>query len=208
LLYIQQKGQGMKKHLLTAALAAQLLTQLHAGGDFKEVEPAVSEVEMVEEASNWYIVGKGMFTLGEDVTVGDAMLDGDTGFGFGIDLGYRISESFAIECDYSYSENTITETRAGREAEEFDADYQTIAIDAVYTYEATEMVGIFAKAGFEYEWENIDDLDENNFDYGMVFGLGVEVEMSETYRLVAEYEHSTIDGPRGDAIFAGVMYNF
>jgi len=198
----------MKKQLLTAAIAAQLFTQLHAGGDLKEVEPAVTEVEVIEEASNWYVVAKGMVILGDDVTVENALLDGDTGYGFGIDLGYRISESFAIECDYSYSSNTVTETRVGHEAEEFDADYQTLALDAVYSFEATEMVELFAKAGFEYEWEKIDDLDEDNFDYGMVFGVGVEVEMSETYRFVAEYEHSTIDGPRGDAVFAGVMYNF
>ena len=83
-----------------------------------------------------------------------------------------------------------------------------MAIDAVYSYEMTESVALFAKAGFEYEWENIDDLDENNFDYGMVFGIGTEVEISESYKFVAEYEHSTIDGPRGDGIFAGVMYNF
>jgi len=199
----------MKKQLLTAALAAQLLTQLHAGGDFKEVEPAITEVEPIEaEESNWYLVVKGMMILGDDITEENAVLDGDTGYGFGLDLGYRISEEFSIECDYSYSGNTVTETRRGYEAEELDMTYQTLALDAVYTYEATEMVGLFAKAGFEYEWENIDDLDEDNYDFGMVFGVGVEVEMNETYKFVAEYEHSTIDGPRGDAIFAGVMYNF
>jgi opacity protein-like surface antigen len=199
----------MKKQLLSAAIAAQLLTQLHAGGDFKEVEPAITEVEPIEaEVSNWYIVAKGMMIVGDEVTEETSILDGDRGYGFGIDLGYRISEEFAIECDYSYSENTVTETRRGYEAEEFDVNYQTLSLDAIYTYEATEMVGIFAKAGFEYEWENIDDLNENNYGFGMVFGLGVEVEMSEAYRLVAEYEHSTIDGPRGDAIFAGVMFNF
>jgi opacity protein-like surface antigen len=199
----------MKKQLLTAAMAAQLLTQLHAGGDFKEVEPAISEVEVIEaEESKFYIVAKGMMTLGDEMTSAEALLDGDTGYGFGIDLGYRISESFAIECDYSYSSNTITETRMGREAEEYDADYQTLALDAVYTYDVTEMIGLFAKAGFEYEWESIDDLEEDNYDFGMVFGLGVEVEMTEAYKFIVEYEHSTIDGPRGDAIFAGVMFNF
>ncbi len=108
-----------------AALATQLLTQLHAGGDIKEVEPAITEVEAVEAAeSDFYIVAKGMMILGDDVTEEMSVLDGDRGYGFGIDLGYRISENFSVECDYSYSGNTVTETRAGMEPEEFDANYR------------------------------------------------------------------------------------
>jgi opacity protein-like surface antigen len=71
-----------------------------------------------------------------------------------------------------------------------------------------ESVGIFGKAGYEYEWENNDDTDAHAYDYGMAFGAGIEVAMSESYRFVAEYEHSTIDGPKGDTVFAGIMYNF
>ena len=198
----------MKKHFLSAALAAQLLTQLHAGGDFKEVEPAVTEVEAIEEESNLYIVVKGMMILGDKVTEEGALLDGDRGYGFGIDLGYRIGEGFALECDYSYANNTMTESRVGMEAEAFDINYQSLAFDLVYTYEVAESVGIFGKAGYEYEWENNDDTDAHAYDYGMVFGAGVEVAMSESYRFVAEYEHSTIDGPKGDTVFAGIMYNF
>ena len=198
----------MKKHFLSAALAAQLLTQLHAGGDFKEVEPAVTEVEAIEEESNLYIVAKGMMILGDKVTEEGALLDGDRGYGFGIDLGYRIGEGFALECDYSYANNTMTESRAGMEAEAFDMNYQSLAFDLVYTYEVAESVGIFGKAGYEYEWENNDVTDAHAYDYGMVFGAGVEVAMSESYRFVAEYEHSTIDGPKGDTVFAGIMYNF
>ena len=199
----------MKKHFLTAALTAQLLTQLHAGGDFKEVEPAITEVEPIEaEESKLYIVAKGMMILGDDMTEEGAIVDGDRGYGFGIDLGYRIGEGFALECDYSYANNTDTESRKGFEPEEFDVNYQSLAFDLVYTYEVTESIGVFGKAGYEYEWENIDDRDENNYDFGVVFGAGIEVEMGEAYKFVAEYEHSTIDGTKGDTLFAGVMYNF
>jgi len=199
----------MKKHFLTAALAAQLLTQLHAGGDFKEVEPAISEVEPIEaEESKLYIIAKGMMILGDDMIEGGAAVSGDKGYGFGIDIGYRIGEGFALECDYSYANNTDTESRKGFESEEFDVNYQSLAFDLVYTYEVSESVGIFGKAGYEYEWENIDDLDEHSYDYGMAFGAGVEVAITQKYKFVAEYEHSTIDGTKGDTLFAGVMYNF
>ena len=199
----------MKKYLLTAAMAAQMLTLLHAGGDFKEVEPAVTEVEAIEEEeSNLYIVAKGMMILGDDITEQMITMSGDKGYGFGLDLGYRIGEGFAIECDYAYGSNTVTESINGMEGESFDINYQSLALDLVYTYEVSESVGLFGKVGYEYEWENSDDLDEHNYDYGMVLGVGIEVAMNESYRFVAEYEHSTIENTKGDTLFAGIMYNF
>lgn len=193
----------MKKQLLTAAFSAQLMTQLYAGGDIEAAEPVEAE------ESKFYIVAKGMAILGDDVAHGEAMLEGDNGYGFGIDIGYRLGHGFAVEYDFSYSGNDVMEVREGEAPEELSADYYTSALDIVYTYEITETVGIFAKVGYEIEWESIDELgiDSENDD-GFVFGVGFEAAMSETYKFVAEYEHSTIDGPRGDALFAGLMFNF
>ncbi len=192
----------MKKQLLTAALAAQLITQLYAGGDIEVAEPAETE------ESKFYIVGKGMAILGDDVTEEESTLSGDSGYGFGVDIGYRLGKGFAVEYDFSYSTNTVTERREGFEPEAYDFDYYTSAIDLIYTYEATESLGLFAKVGYEYEWEHIDALDEKNTDHGAVFGVGIEVAINEEYKFVGEYEHSTIKGPRGDGIFAGLMVNF
>ncbi|MBA1420245.1 MAG: hypothetical protein FAF03_05115 [Epsilonproteobacteria bacterium] len=52
----------MKKTLLAATLATQLLTQLHAGGDIKPVE--MNEPEMMEHEaaeSKFYVVVSGMY---------------------------------------------------------------------------------------------------------------------------------------------------
>ncbi len=200
----------MKRIILSGLLAAQLVTFANAGGDLKEVEPALTEVEEIEEESyDYYIVVKALTTLGDDMMEGDVFLDGDRGYGFGIDFGYRIGEGFAIECDYSYASNDVTERRLAEEGGEvLDYSYQSLALDVVYTYEVTEKLGIFAKVGFEYEWEKIDETDEDNYDTGAAFGIGLEYAFNPRYRFVAEYEHSTIDGPRGDSVFAGVMYNF
>ncbi len=198
----------MKNYFISAVLAAQLLTQLHAGGDLKEVEPAVTEVEDIAEVSDLYIVGKGMMVFGDDITEGEAALSGDRGYGFGIDLGYRIGDGFAIECDYSYSKNTVTERKLAVDPESYKVNYQTLGLDLVYTYEATENLGIFGKAGYEYEWENISARNAHGYDYGMVIGAGFEYKLSESYRFVAEYEHSSIKSTRGDDLFAGIMYNF
>jgi len=198
----------MKKTLLATAIATQLLTQLHAGGHIEPVEmnePEVVETEAVE--SKFYVVAKGMYMLGDTVDHEASVLDGDKDYGFGIDFGYRIANGFAVEYDFSYGSNTVTETLAGV-SEEAKAKYYTSALDLVYVYEVTETFGVFGKVGYEYEWEKISDFDIDSTDHGLVFGAGVEVAINETYKFVAEYEHSTIDSPHGDSIFAGVMYNF
>ncbi|KYJ87623.1 porin family protein [Sulfurovum riftiae] len=198
----------MKKQLLAAVFAAQLMTQLYAGGEVEPVETVETEAIEAEE-SRFYIVAKGMAIMGDDVAHGEAMLEGDNGYGFGIDIGYRLGHGFAVEYDFSYSQNTVIERVEGHEFEELDADYYTSALDIVYTYEMTETIGLFAKAGYELEWETIDKIGIDSEDHdGFVFGVGFEVAMNESYKFVAEYEHSTIDGPRGDALFAGLMLNF
>jgi len=198
----------MNKKIFAAFFAAQLMTQVYAGGDVEIAETLETEVAEVEE-SHFYIVVKGLASLGAEAEHGEAILDGDGGYGFGIDLGYRIADGFAIEYDFSYAKNTVKEHIEGHvDEEEADAHYYTSSLDLVYTYEATETVGIFAKVGYEYEWETIDDLDIDSTDHGFILGAGVEVSLNENYKLVAEYEHSTIDSPRGDSLYAGLMFSF
>ncbi|HHD78896.1 MAG TPA: hypothetical protein ENK98_04575 [Epsilonproteobacteria bacterium] len=64
------------------------------------------------------------------------------------------------------------------------------------------------KWGYEYEWEKIDAYDIDNTNHDFVFGVGTEIAMSEAYKFVVEYEHSLVEGPHGDSVFAGVMFNF
>ena len=197
----------MKKQILAALFATQLMTQAYAGGDMEVVENEVLEVEA--EESHFYVVVKGLASLGAEAEHGEAILEGDGGYGFGIDLGYRIANGFAIEYDFSYAKNTVKEHIAGHvEEEDFDAHYYTSSLDLVYTFEATETIGIFGKVGYEYEWETIDGLGIDSRDHGFIVGTGFEVALSEQYKLVAEYEHSTIDSPRGDSLYAGLMFNF
>jgi len=196
----------MKKIMIGSLLAAQLLTQLHAGGD---IEPAMETAHSEAHAeSPFYVVVKGLMTFGDKTDHETSQLNGKIDYGFGIDLGYRIGHGFAVEYDFSYSSNIIEEKKNNGEIENIEGEYYTSAIDLVYTYELTEELGVFAKVGFEYEWEKIDALDVDTTDSGAVFGVGFEAEMDESFKMVVEYEHSTIEGPRGDSLFAGVMYNF
>ncbi len=197
----------MNKKIFAAFFAAQLMTQVYAGGDVEMTEPLETEAVEAEE-SNFYIVVKGLASLGAEAEHEEALLDGDGGYGLGIDVGYRLGKGFAMEYDFSYAKNRVTEIIEDQELEKVDAHYYTSSLDLVYTYEATETLGLFAKVGYEYEWETIDDLGIDSTDHGFIMGAGIEVSLNERYKLVAEYEHSTIDSPRGDSLYAGLMFNF
>jgi len=202
----------MKKKILTVLAVCGLGTQLFAGGNITqgEVEPVV-DVAHHEEASHgsdFYVIAKGLTILGDDVAHGHDTLDGDRGYGFGLDLGYRIGNGFAIEYDFSYATNTVTETDAHHHSHEADATYYTHAIHLVYTYHVTHEFGVFVKGGYEYETEEIKDFHIDSHADGFAYGVGLEYAVNDHYTMIVEYEGSDIEGPRGAAVFVGVMYNF
>jgi opacity protein-like surface antigen len=186
----------MKKILLTLTLAL-FGAQLFA-----------NDMHHENKESRYYAVVKALYIVGDTVNHGEATLVGDDGYGIGIDLGYRLQKGFSLEYDFSYSTNTVTEHVEGEEPRDVDATYMTHAIDLVYGYEVMHKLELFAKVGYEYEIEKIDDLGIDNDSDGAVFGAGAEYELQENFKVLGEYEHSTIDGPRGDSIYCGVMYNF
>lgn len=173
------------------------------------VEPAIEEVHESHEESPFYVVLSGMALFGDEVKHGEALLDGNDeyGYGFGIDVGYRLGNGFAVEYDFTYGRNQVKEITED-ESVEVTSKYYTSALDLVYTYEATENLGIFGKVGYEYEWEKIPDLEIDSKEHDFVFGAGIEYALNEKYKLVVEYEKSMIEGPHGDALLAGVMFNF
>lgn len=199
----------MKKFVLGTLLTPLLTLQLHAGGDIAPVEPSLDIPEVHGHThSDYYVIVKGLRISGDNVDHEGVSLEGDSGYGFGLDFGYRLGHGFALEYDFSYAENSVSEVVDGHIHEVADAKYYTHALDLVYTYELTETLGLFAKAGYEYEIEEVEDYDIDTDDNGFNYGIGVEIAVDDTYKLIAEYEHSTIEGPRGSSLFAGIMYNF
>ena len=191
-----------------------LAAQLFAGGDVE----VPTEIDLPETAptmhhdhkeSKYYIVVSGLVLLGDEFEHGEALLDGNDkpGYGFGLDIGYRIGNGFALEYDFTYGKNDVKEI-IGSDIREVDSEYYTSALDIVYTYEATEHLGIFGKVGYEYEWEKITELGIDSKEHDFVFGAGIEYKVNESYKAIVEYEYSMIEGPHGDAILAGFMYNF
>ena len=196
----------MNKKILSVLATCSLATQLYAGGD---ISPTVMHVEETSHhESQFYVIAKGLTIGGDKVSHGHDVLDGDRGYGFGIDLGYRLGHGFALEYDFSYAKNTVTETNAAHHSIDADATYTTHALHLVYTHHITDTVGVFVKGGYEYEKEEIKDLHIDASDKGFAYGVGVEYKIDNHYTFLVEYEGSNIEGPRGDAIFVGVMYNF
>jgi opacity protein-like surface antigen len=166
------------------------------------------------EEGNLYIVAKGLLSLGDNYTEEakgtepEAILKGDTGKGFGVDLGYRLGYGFATEFDFSYTHTTVTKSVVGEEDKRAGANYYSYGIDLLYGYHVNEEVVLFAKVGWEIEKEKISDFGINGTNDGFSYAAGLEYGLSKHWALVGEYEGSLIDGPRGDSVFAGVSYTF
>ena len=190
-----------------------LLTQLHAGGDVIAIEDiadttAVEVPTEHETEGAFYVIVKGLTISGETIIEEDSTLDGDRGYGFGIDIGYRLGKGFALEYDFSYATNTVKETDEHNHIEEAEGVYYTHALDIVYTHHVSHSIGVFLKAGYEYEIEKIDDFHIDSTAHGAILGLGFEIAMNEHYKFVLEAEKSMVDSARGSSLFAGIMYNF
>jgi len=211
----------MKREIVSTLLVATVATSLQAGGDIggvvsfqnpdakvqiKEVKKEVKEEPKkeepkVEEKSDkgFYAVVKGLSVMGDSA----GALDADSGFGAGLDLGYRFGNGLAAEADLSFAKSDLNN------AAKNEASYKTAALSLVYTFPVTEKVGLFAKAGYMQEQTKVNALNIDDSDNGLVYGGGLEYKINDTYGVVAEYEGSAIDNSlRGDAISLGLMYNF
>ncbi len=220
------KGERMKREIVSTLLVATFATALHAGGDIggvvdftnpeenikipevkKEVvrvEPpkvveAPKKVEEKKSESNFYAVLKGLSIMGDSA----GALEADTGYGAGLDLGYRFGNGLATEIDLSFAKSDLNNAASN------EASFKTAALSLVYTFPVTEAVGLFAKAGYMQEQTKVNALDIDETDSGLTYGVGLEYKINDTYGVVAEYEGSAIDDSlRGDAVSLGLMYNF
>ncbi len=192
----------MKKIITMVALSAATALSLNA----TEVAEQHEMMDAVHKSS-FYVAVKGIVTAGDTVDEEDAVLEGDAGIGIGIDLGYNLPYGFAVEIDVTYAENNIVETNTAGEQEDLSATYVTTSLDLAYKYHLTHELGLVAKVGYEYEVEKIDTKEDES-DTGFIYAAALEYEVSEGVAILGEYEHATIEGPRGDSIYAGVVFDF
>jgi opacity protein-like surface antigen len=187
----------MKKILTTLALGSVLALNLSASSEMHE-----------KEDTEYYMAVKAVVATGDKISEEGATLEGDTGYGVGVDIGYKFSHHFAVELDLAYVENTVTETRENGEVEDFSASYISSSVDLVYIHHLGHDFGVFGKVGYEYELEQISTFDDKS-DTGFIAAAGAEYKLSKHVALFGEYEYTFIDGPKGNNIFyAGLVYGF
>lgn len=144
--------------------------------------------------SKFYTVLKGISTMGD---TNDCKCT-DSGYGAGIDLGYELGHGFATELGLSYAKNDFKNSDG-------DVSHKTGSLSLVYNYPITDTFGVFAKAGYMIEKSS---LDGSSNESGLAYGGGLEYSIGEKYAIVGEYEASTIDSLRGEAVSLGLKYNF
>jgi opacity protein-like surface antigen len=214
----------MRKEVISSLLIAGLATGLQAGGDIGGVVSLENEIAPVEVTapvvvaptpapapkavepkvekkahSDFYMVAKGLYITGDEQNGHDA----DSGYGAGLDFGYRLGYGLSTELGVGFAKNTFDHNGGEKEA-----SFKTGSLSLVYTYELAENIAIFAKGGYLYENEKIKGLNVDEDESGFAFGGGLEYMLNDTYGVVAEYETSTIDSIRGDAVSLGLMVNF
>jgi len=144
--------------------------------------------------SKFYTVLKGISTMGD---TNDCKCT-DSGYGVGIDLGYELGHGFATELGLSYAKNDFKNSDG-------DVSHKTGSLSLVYNYPITDTFGVFAKAGYMIEKSS---LNGSSNESGLAYGGGLEYNIGEKYAIVGEYEASTIDSLRGEAVSLGLKYNF
>lgn len=188
---------------------------------------SVHEEAPVHAEQGFYTALKGLITLGDNVEHGEGVsLEGSSGKGVGIEVGYKIGHGFAVEADGTFARNTVTEKNCNEHEEateahaaeepatngchrvDADGEYTTVSLDLVYLLHLSHHFGAFVKTGFEYETESIEKLDISGNDTGVIYAVGAEYAVGEHTAFMAEYEGTTIEGPRGSSLFAGVVYHF
>ena len=156
-----------------------------------------------EHGSKFYIIAKGLSVLGEEVEKNYITSEGDSGYGFGVDIGYKLPYHLSVELFSNYAENKVSvKNVAGSE----DASYVAYGAALEYTYHAAKHVGLFVKGGFEIEDAEVGR--ESESESGAIYAFGAEYEMNSHYDLLIEYEGSTVESTMGPLVFAGVKYNF
>jgi outer membrane protein X len=200
----------MKFRILAGAAACSLLAT-YATADETSTTSEVHTAPIHAE-TGFYTAVKAELTLGNTVEKSDVVkVEGHTGGGIGIEIGYKLGHGFAVETDGTYTRNTLTEVNCETgtcENTDADGEYMGVSLDLAYSYELTEHVAAFVKGGYEFEQETIDKLDEKGYDNGVVYAAGAEYAIGDHTALMAEYEGTTIDSPLGNSVFAGVIYYY
>ncbi len=202
----------MKRTLITSALLSTLLS-----------------TAALADSGNFYAgISAGKSDIDTDVSnlTGTASLDEDDK-GFKLSGGYQYNENIAVEVHYTdLGEAELN----GNSGDTFVLDGTTFAftandvkvtsegesygIAAVFSFPLTDAIKPFARIGIQH-WEidgsvtstagNADFSDDGTDPF---YGVGVDVQLSDSIALRAEYEHYELDSEDAEFLAVGIRVSF
>jgi opacity protein-like surface antigen len=182
----------MYKSIIPAAVAAVLLS----------VGSVATAEEGMSHSGHYYAVAKLVSGMGDKVTHGVETLDGASSSGFGIDFGYAYGGPWGVELTYSSAKGDVTNDLAVTE----QATYTSMGLLGVYTHHLAHDISLVGKLGWMQESEKL--AGNTRDDSGIAYVVGAEYGINEEFELVLEYEGTDIKSPKGNAVMAGIKYNY
>lgn len=157
-----------------------------------------------EHAGGFYIVPKAVVIVGDTITHHGHVLNGETGVGIGIDLGYSFTENYALELAATYVEADVVEDGH----DEDTAEYTTYGANAVYSRTIIGHLRFIGKLGFAWEHERMSKLHIKETLKGATYAAGLEYGINDNMELVFEVEGANVTSSRGEGVMFGLKYKF
>ncbi|MDT8339766.1 MAG: outer membrane beta-barrel protein [Sulfurimonas sp.] len=156
------------------------------------------------DGSGFYIVPKAVVVLGDTIMHHGHKLNGETGVGAGIDLGYSFTPNYALELSATHAEADVVEDDHIKDT----AEYTTYGFNFAYTRILVGHFAILAKLGYAWEYEKMDKLHIKETLDGVTYALGFEYGVAENMELVFEVEGANVTSSRGESLLFGLKYKF
>ena len=171
---------------------------------------ALSQTANASGGAGFYAVPKAVVIVGDTIMHGDYQLDGDSGVGIGVDLGYSFTKNYAVELALTHVEADVTEDDLHGHVEEGDAEYTTYGVMGVYSRTITGHLRGLVKLGYAWEYEKVTDVHHpfKTTLSGIAYAAGLEYGISDNMEIVVEYEGAEVVSSRGDSLMFGLKYKF
>lgn len=170
---------------------------------------ALSQTANASGGAGFYAVPKAVIALGDTITHGGHEIDGDAGVGIGLDLGYAITENYAVELALTHVKADVTEDNHGT-ITHGDAEYTTYGVMGVYSRTIVGHLRGLVKLGYAWEYEDITGTGHpfKTTLSGIAYAAGLEYGFADNMEVVVEYEGAEVVSSRGDSLMFGLKYKF
>ena len=214
--HLKNKGNKMKKIILSTVAVAAISTFAIAGGDIAVVEEPMVEVEEAPVATDAGLyLGLGYsYTMGTQDIAGINMIDKDYSSVM-LQAGYKFNSYVAVEGRYAFGLDRSVDYLGTS----FDQSIDSWGLYVKPMYPVTDKMDVYALLGYaSSKYNNTTDMPTNTMD-GFSWGLGASYSVADNVDLFVDYVSLYNDnssygaGPvsyddKIQTVNFGVTYNF